>query len=204
LKAYLAEKINDESVWIPSVDRKIVQVTFHAELGIESERILYDLNMLDVNKKNGCQVCMVPATMITGFRDRAQSTNVDTNMKNDSSDKNQLINSQRKSSTDTLFRNRIYKHINVSNFKKSVRARLMVHQVVASLRTTAALSFDFVGLLESSSVIIVASMLVSPLMNPIMGIVFGLSVREHSLWRRGIQNELIGLTLCILWGFVIG
>jgi hypothetical protein len=216
LKAYLAEKINDESVWIPSVDRKIVQVTFHAELGIESERILYDLNMLDVNKKNGCQVCMVPATMITGFRDRAQSTNVDTNMKNDSSDKNQLISSQRKSSTDTLFRNRIYKHINVSNFKKSVRARLMVHQVVASLRTTAALSFDFVvllslasmlaafGLLESSSVIIVASMLVSPLMNPIMGIVFGLSVREHSLWRRGIQNELIGLTLCILWGFVIG
>jgi uncharacterized membrane protein len=92
----------------------------------------------------------------------------------------------------------------------------MVHQVVAGIRTTTALSFDFVvllslasmlaafGLLESSSVIIVASMLVSPLMNPIMGIVFGLSVREHSLWRRGIQNELIGLTLCIFWGFVIG
>ncbi|CAF1467980.1 unnamed protein product [Rotaria sp. Silwood1] len=37
-----------------------------------------------------------------------------------------------------------------------------------------------------------------------MGIVFGLSVREHSLWRRGIQNELIGLALCVLWGFIIG
>ncbi|CAF4582900.1 unnamed protein product [Rotaria sp. Silwood1] len=61
-----------------------------------------------------------------------------------------------------------------------------------------------VGLLENSSVTIVASMLVSPLMNPIMGIVFGLSVREHSLWQRGIRNELIGLTLCILWGFIIG
>ncbi|CAF1100407.1 unnamed protein product [Rotaria sordida] len=47
-------------------------------------------------------------------------------------------------------------------------------------------------------------MLVSPLMNPIMGIVFGLSVREHSLWQRGIRNELIGLALCILWGFIIG
>ncbi|CAF4762747.1 unnamed protein product [Rotaria sp. Silwood2] len=37
-------------------------------------------------------------------------------------------------------------------------------------------------------------------MNPIMGIVFGLSVREHLLWQRGIRNELIGLFLCILWG----
>ena len=199
-----------------SVDQKILQVTFHAELGAESDRILYDLNMRDINKKSGCQVCVIPAAMVAGFPDRVHSTPSDTRVKTDSSDDNQLMSSQRKPSTDSLLRNRIYKRINVSNFKRSVRARLMVHQVVAGIRTASTLSFDFIvllslasmlaafGLLENSSVIIVASMLVSPLMNPIMGIVFGLSVREHSLWRHGIQNELIGLTLCILWGFVIG
>lgn len=201
---------------MPSIDQKTLQVTFHVDLGAESDQILYDLNALNINKNNGCQVCVVPAMMMIGSRDRVQSTTLNTSMENDSSNKNHPILSERKLSTNTTTKNRIYKHINVSNFKKSVRARLMVHQVVAGIRSTTALSFDFVilvslasmlaafGLLESSSVIIVASMLVSPLMNPIMGIVFGLSVREQPLWRRGIQNELIGLALCIVWGFVIG
>ena len=190
-------------------------MTFHAELGAETDRILYDLDIRGICKKHGCQVCVIPAAVVAGFRDRVHSVSVKSK-KNEASDNEQLIDSQRQPSTDTLPKNRVYRHINVSNFKKSVRARLMVHQVVAGIRTSSALSFDFIvllclasmlaafGLLENSSVIIVASMLVSPLMNPIMGIVFGLSVRERSLWRRGFQNELIGLTLCILWGFAIG
>ena len=117
---------------------------------------------------------------------------------------------------DITLTRKIRNRINESNFKKSVRARLMVHQVVASIRASTALSFDFVlliclasmlaafGLLENSTVIIVASMLVSPLMNPILGIVFGLSVREHSLWKRGFRNELIGLIICITCGFILG
>ncbi len=117
---------------------------------------------------------------------------------------------------DLTLSSKIRKRINESNFKKSVRARLMVHQVVASIRAATTLTFDFVlliclasmlaafGLLENSTVIIVASMLVSPLMNPILGIVFGLSVREHSLWRRGLRNELIGLIICITCGFILG
>jgi hypothetical protein len=119
-------------------------------------------------------------------------------------------------SNDLTVSHKIRKHIGVSNFKKSVRARLMVHQVVASIRAATTLTFDFVlliclasmlaafGLLENSTVIIVASMLVSPLMNPILGIVFGLSVREHSLWKRGFRNELIGLLICISCGFILG
>lgn len=35
-----------------------------------------------------------------------------------------------------------------------------------------------------------------------MEIVFGLSVREHSLWRRGFRKELIGILLCIVLGFI--
>src|SRR5690348_15093781 len=99
---------------MPSVDQKILQVTFHAELGVESDRILYDLNMLGINKKNGCQVCVIPATVIGDFQDRVQSTDLDTSMENDSSDKSKLMMSERKSFTDMVLRNRIYKRINVS------------------------------------------------------------------------------------------
>lgn len=215
LKSYLAEKINDEPVWMCSIDQKILQVTFRVELGIESDRVLQDLKQLDISKTNGCRVCVVPATVVASVGAYSEIPFDNTSTTSNPSNSNTLNISQG-TYADATLKDRIYKRINVSNFKKSVRARLMVHQVVAGIRATTALSFDFVillslasmiaafGLLESSSVNITASMLVSPLMNPLMGIVFGLSVREHSLWRRGVRNEVIGLTLCLLWGFVIG
>jgi hypothetical protein len=47
-------------------------------------------------------------------------------------------------------------------------------------------------------------MLVSPLMGPILGIVFGLSVGDSKLWRVGLKTEAIGLSVAILTGFVVG
>jgi hypothetical protein len=65
---------------------------------------------------------------------------------------------------------------NKSDFKRSIRARLTVLQVVNAIRGQTLFSFDFLlltilasiiallGLLEDNPVILVASMLVSPLM----------------------------------------
>ncbi|CAF4074464.1 unnamed protein product [Rotaria sp. Silwood2] len=203
-------------MWIPSADQKTYQVTFYAEFGVKSDRILCDLNQRDIGIKNGSQICVVPATVVMGIHDHVPSNTLNTAVTTIESTSNLDDGCQTIPFEDSALKSRTHNYIDTSKFKKSVRARLMVHQVVAGIRAATELSFDFIvllslasmlagfGLLENSSIIIVASMLVSPLMNPIMGIVFGLSVREHLLWQRGIRNELIGLFLCILWGFVIG
>ena len=60
------------------------------------------------------------------------------------------------------------------------------------------------GLVENSSVVLVASMLVSPLMGPILAIVFGTAVRNRKLFRIGIKRELYCLLICVLCGFIFG
>jgi hypothetical protein len=216
LKNYFSGKNHIEAVWMISDNKKTYQVTFYVEFGLVSDRILQDLVKLGIGKQKDTKIFVLPTTIIVeGQIDNNKESiltlsSTEDTLNNLESDINVIT------PNDLTLARKIRNKINGSNFKKSVRARLMVHQVVASIRASTALSFDFVlliclasmlaafGLLENSSVIIVASMLVSPLMNPILGVVFGLSVREHSLWRRGLRNELIGLIICITCGFIIG
>ena len=221
LKKYISTKDNIEAIWILSADQKTYQVTFDVEFGLVSDRILQDLIKLGIGRKNDTKVTVLPTAIIVEGQNDGKNESISTlSVTEDYSNHELLVNSVENNSVDPTSdlppSRKIRKGIEKSNFKKSVRARLMVHQVVASIRAGTALSFDFVlliilasmlaafGLLENSSVIIVASMLVSPLMNPILGIVFGMSVREHSLWRRGFRNEFIGLVICVTCGFILG
>jgi len=198
LTDYLVKMNNTEAVWMVTADKKTYQVTFYAEFGVVSDRILQDLMKLGIGQSNNTKIFVLPTTLILEGEGQTLSMNneIETN--------------------DINVTSKIRKHFSESSFKRSIRARLMVHQVVASIRAATTLSFDFVlliclasmlaacGLLENSTVILVASMLVSPLMNPILGIVFGLSVRDHSLWKQGLRNEFIGLIICTICGFIIG
>lgn len=68
----------------------------------------------------------------------------------------------------------------VDKLYASMKSRMIVAEVVSSIRANSNLTFDYVflvflassisffGLLENSSVILVASMLVSPIMGPIL------------------------------------
>lgn len=209
LKTYLTEQNRIEALWMRSEDAKMYQITFYVEFGFVSDRTLQDLLKLGIGKRTNTKIFVLPTAIILEGHDESISS------LSSPEDSTQTDSLPAKLNDETLTK-KIRKRINESNFKKSVRARLMVHQVVASIRASTALSFDFVlliclasmlaafGLLENSTVIIVASMLVSPLMNPILGVVFGLSVREHSLWRKGLRNELIGLVICISCGFILG
>ena len=62
----------------------------------------------------------------------------------------------------------------------------------------------FMGLLEDSSVVLVASMLVSPLMGPILAGVFGTVIRDASLRNQGVRHELAALVVCVVIGFLLG
>ena len=57
---------------------------------------------------------------------------------------------------------------------------------------------------ESSSVALVASMLISPIMGPILAGVFGAVVGDSKLRNLGVVNELLSLVICLVWGFVMG
>ena len=219
LKNYFSEKSNLEAVWILTDNKKMYQVTFYAEFGFVSDRILQDLVKRGIGTTNDTKIFVLPTTIILPQQtnNNNKKDSISTLLFTDDMSNNNIDNDINISTShDLTLSRKIRKRINESNFKKSVRARLMVHQVVAGIRASTALSFDFVlliclasmlaafGLLENSTVIIVASMLVSPLMNPILGIVFGLSVREHSLWKRGFRNEFIGLIICMGCGFILG
>ncbi len=99
-------------------------------------------------------------------------------------------------------------------FFASIQARLVVEQVVEGVRGAATFSFDYlmlvlvaaslaaVGLASNNTVVIVASMLVSPIMGPILAITFGAMIEKGHLVKMGIINECISLFLCVLVGFV--
>ncbi|ESO06316.1 hypothetical protein HELRODRAFT_160480 [Helobdella robusta] len=60
------------------------------------------------------------------------------------------------------------------------------------------------GLAENSSVVLVASMLISPLMGPIIGFTFGIVIKNRELCKLSVRTELIGLSICLGYGFLFG
>ena len=104
----------------------------------------------------------------------------------------------------------------MDKFYSSIKSRLLVSEVIARIRAGAEFSFDFLlllllsgiiaffGLMENSSVVLVASMLVSPLMGPILAGIFGGAVHDKSLAWCGVRHEVYSLMICILLGFVLG
>ncbi|KAK9502933.1 hypothetical protein O3M35_011613 [Rhynocoris fuscipes] len=91
-----------------------------------------------------------------------------------------------------------------------------VAEVFQSVRRQAVLTWDFnillfvaaltasLGLIENSTVTLVASMLISPMMGPVMAVLFGTLTRTRKLQKLGIFNCLLTVILCILIGFLFG
>ncbi|CAH0516772.1 unnamed protein product [Peronospora belbahrii] len=61
-----------------------------------------------------------------------------------------------------------------------------------------------IGLAGDSSTYVVASMLLSPMMGPILGCAFGFALRDKDLFVNGLLNELFALTITFLLGVMIG
>lgn len=101
-------------------------------------------------------------------------------------------------------------------FLRSVTARMTVAQVVQSVEAGAAINFDFImyiifaawiaamGLLDNSVVSTVASMLVSPMMGPVMALTFGTLINNSQLRNQGIRNYCWCLLICVAFGFSYG
>ena len=93
---------------------------------------------------------------------------------------------------------------------------MTVAVVIKRIRSATLFTFDYatylflasivalLGLLENSSVVIVASMLISPIMGPILASIFGCITADKDLRNKGIKHGLISLILCVFIGFVFG
>mmetsp|Transcript_28956 Transcript_28956/g.40713 ORF Transcript_28956/g.40713 Transcript_28956/m.40713 type:complete len:409 (-) Transcript_28956:32-1258(-) len=90
--------------------------------------------------------------------------------------------------------------------------RMTVEEIFESIDSQSHLTFDYLamvfvaavissmGLITDSSVTVVASMLVSPLMGPILCVTFGCAIRNTEMIKRGLRNEIVGLAICLLVG----
>ena len=108
--------------------------------------------------------------------------------------------------------------LGASKKKKEYRVddRLTVEEVYSVIDEGTHLTFDYmlntfyaamiaaIGLASDSAPTVVASMLISPLMGPIMGLTFAVAVRDWALLKRCARNELIGASITILTGMLVG
>lgn len=93
---------------------------------------------------------------------------------------------------------------------------MTVEEIFDTIDNQSHLTFDYLamvfvaaliaamGLLTDSSVTVVASMLVSPLMGPILCVSFGAVIKNTEMVKRGLKNEMFGVAICISVGIVAG
>lgn len=91
-------------------------------------------------------------------------------------------------------------------------ATLAVEEIYENVKKQSSLSFDYIafiilaavmagfGLIQNNVTVIVASMLLSPLMGPMLAIAFGYVVRNNQLFVKGTINEVIGIILSLSVG----
>ena len=94
-------------------------------------------------------------------------------------------------------------------------ATLAVEEIYENVKKQSSLSFDYIafiilaavmagfGLIQNNVTVIVASMLLSPLMGPMLAIAFGYVVRNNQLFVKGTINEVIGIVLSLSVGVVM-
>ena len=61
-----------------------------------------------------------------------------------------------------------------------------------------------IGLAIDSSTTVISSMLLSPIMGPVLGMSYGLIIWDIPLIKRSMKNELLSIMYIIIFGFLIG
>uniref|UniRef100_A0A0A1WKR0 Uncharacterized protein MJ1221 n=1 Tax=Zeugodacus cucurbitae TaxID=28588 RepID=A0A0A1WKR0_ZEUCU len=183
------------AVWTKDTDGRMHQIIFTVEFNENYENLLDKLHEWGIGDRVGSTVSVMNCLVSKTFRREAES---------DFAQENDDVNfNEQKQSVWNRFMN-------------SVRSRLNVAQIVRDVRQDAAITFDFIillisatilaaiGLAENSTIFLAASMLVSPLMGPIIAAIFGTAIKDPTLRTLGLRNELIGILIATIVGFIFG
>jgi len=182
------------------------------------ENILIGLQKAGVGVVAGTGFSLLPTTVNIFGEDEASSNTSVTHSHSQSSHDSGVdtVDGGQGAKHDTSHNPHPFKQYKIEKFYRSIKSRLIVAEVIKRIEGGAEFSFDFVcflvvaaclafmGLVENSSVVLVASMLVSPLMGPILAIVFGTAVRNRKLVKIGVAREFYCLLICIICGFIFG
>jgi len=96
------------------------------------------------------------------------------------------------------------------------KSKQITEIVVEDVEAGSTLTFDYLCLVISASVIaggglainsvvaVVASMLVSPIMGPVLAVTFGTTIRRMELFKLGLWVEALSLCICMFVGFLLG
>ena len=94
--------------------------------------------------------------------------------------------------------------------------RISIEELEYKVQSISKLDFNFVawtilssilaamGLIGDDNVTLVASMIVAPLMGPIVGIAFGALTSNQKILREGLLSEAVGVFISVFIGFAIG
>ncbi|XP_076441357.1 uncharacterized protein LOC143280550 [Babylonia areolata] len=186
-------------VWQRCTGNRVWQVTFVEDSGVRCENIMLKLAAIGVGRAHNSSISIIPVSIHAEKEaDKGASSTLESGEDALSEEKEKQIQEK------------------ATEFHKSIKSRLVVRQIVKSVEGNAELTFDYVmfiilasiiaalGLMENSSVVLVASMLISPLMGPILAGTFGTVIKNNALRNLGIRSELIGLGICLICGFVCG
>ncbi|KAM3966356.1 uncharacterized protein ACR2FA_012665 [Aphomia sociella] len=182
------------STWTTTRNDQFWKVIFSLESGNLCEELLQVLRTFGIGSRHQSSVSVIPCTLY---------------YKSNRNDEQPTLSEQEKmwrSDSNSAW----------TRFSSSVRTRTNLAQVLHAVRADAALTFDWlflllvaafvaaIGLVENSTVILVASMLISPLMGPITAATLGTAVRDRSLQQMGVMHEMLGLFLSLVIGFIFG
>ncbi|XP_053696255.1 uncharacterized protein LOC128743661 [Sabethes cyaneus] len=190
----LLKKLEIEHVlWHPDRAGHYYQVLFPLAAGDPCETTLHCLTELGIGKRANSSVSVLPCSVCYDGS-AADSNEDDYGYDSSSGEENPKWNS----------------------FVESIRSKLTVKQVVDGVRAGGSLSFDYLllivtadslaalGLVENNAPNIVAAMLVSPLMGPVMSITFGAIIADRELVKVGFISLALGMFISILFGFIFG
>ncbi|KAL8577106.1 hypothetical protein ACOMHN_049795 [Nucella lapillus] len=188
--------------WQKCTGDRTWQVTFIENSGMRCEDIILKLAAIGVGRVPKSSISVIPVSIHEEKEPGKKRDGMQTKSDHTLQDQNEeAVKEMEEKATE---------------FQKSIKSRLVVRQVVKSVESNAEFTFDYVmliilasviavmGLVENSSVVLVASMLISPLMGPILAGTFGTVIKNNALRNLGIRSELLGLGICLICGFLCG
>ncbi|KAF7267288.1 uncharacterized protein LOC143196408 [Rhynchophorus ferrugineus] len=185
------------TTWTKTDDKNHYQVMFPIECGTKCEDILTILREHDIGRKLNSKISVLPCSIYY------HGNNLDEN-------------EEFWEDETMLDKENEHKNSGWNIFVSSVKSRLTVAQVVENVKAHAAMTFDFImlllisttlcalGLVENDKFCMLSSMLISPMMGPVMAGTFGTVIGDRHLQKIGVRNELIGLGIAMLVGFCYG
>lgn len=186
-------KIRNAS-WVRTNRGNSYQVTFSLESGNRCDDTIHLLSEFGIGQKDYSTIAIVPCTLY-----------------HETHTKKAVEDDEERRSTQSIAKETAW-----NKFIGSVRSRLTVAKIVEEVKADASITFDFVvlvivasvlaafGLVENSTLFLAASMLISPLMGPILAATFGAVIKDQKLQYMGLKNEIIGIFLSIAVGFFFG